>query len=321
MDINGFEDGSNIYIDHMLEFKGFLYASTINCPNNDCTQSNGGELWRSPDGYTWQQVVTDGFGDRNRNAEIFHLFILGSQLCASTWPNSGDAQIWCSDNGEMGTWNHITDPVLAGNQAFPSAQLFNNVMFISSINSGGGKLYRKAILAGASPAVWTETPTPYALTFEPNKYISVESMAVYNKAMYVAFSYSQATPDAKSASIWRCTKCDGTDWSPEGVDVFNNNNSNRSVSLVSLKTGIYAIFANNNDGIQVWYTNSSLALKYPTVGHWRPLSLSGLGSSNNKLINHTNSTAVVNGTLYLGVLNFTNGSGVWKFCPTAAVCK
>ncbi len=316
---NGFDDGSNQDIDHMFEFKGFLYASSINCTNDNCSTSNGGQIWRSPDGYTWQPVVTDGFGDRNRNVEIFHFFTVGSQLCASTWPFSGDAEIWCSDSGEQGTWSQIKDDVFKGNITFPSAQQYNNVQFIGSMNSTGGKLYRKALLAGAGPAVWTDTTLP--TSFAVDGFTSVESMAVYSNNLYVAFSYSQADP-IKSVAIWRCHVCDGSDWILEGSNDMNNSGSSRSVSLVALKTGVYAIMANNDVGIQVWSASTKMISKDPSSAHvWTPMGFVGLGSSSNRSPNHNNSTAVVNGTLYFGTLNFINGGGVWKFCPTAAVCK
>ena len=330
---DGFEDGANQLIDHMIEYKGYLYASTVNCTNDDCSNSNGGQLWRSPDGYTWQPIVTDGFGEHDRNVEIFHFFIVSSpanipakilassQLCTSTWPNAGDAQIWCSDSGDQGTWSQIPDPdaVFAGNQAYPSAQQFNNVLFIGSFNENGGKLFRKGIAPGVTPTAWTETALP--TSFATDGYRSVESMSVYNNNLYVAFSYSQTDP-AIGASIWRCHVCDGSDWIPEASNGFENHNSGRTVSLVTLKTGIYAILANFSDGIQVWSASTKMVSKDLTSSHvWTHVGVGGLGSSSNMSPNHSNTTAVINGTLYLGIINYSNGSGVWKFCPTTASCK
>jgi len=80
--------------------------------------------------------------------------------------------------------------------------------------------------------------------------------------------------------------------------------------------------ANFDSGIQVWSASTKMVSKDPLSAHvWTHLGSDGLGSSSNISPNHNNSTIVINGTLYFGVLNFTNGGGVWKFCPTAAVCK
>jgi len=80
---NGFGDSMNVGIDHLLEFNGKIYAGVWN-QNNDGSVTNGGQVWRSSDGSSWEQVVTGGFGDAT-NGEVFRLTVFNNQIYASTW--------------------------------------------------------------------------------------------------------------------------------------------------------------------------------------------------------------------------------------------
>ena len=71
MTTNGFGDTNNTAVHQLAEFKGDLYASTWN-QNMSTGQSFGGQLWRSPNGQNWSQMVTNGFGDPT-NGELYRL--------------------------------------------------------------------------------------------------------------------------------------------------------------------------------------------------------------------------------------------------------
>jgi hypothetical protein len=53
VEADGFRNGNN-GIDHLFEFNGMLYASTYNYDPN-----NGGQIWRTMDGLSWQIVVNN----------------------------------------------------------------------------------------------------------------------------------------------------------------------------------------------------------------------------------------------------------------------
>ena len=52
---NGFGDAGNFVVGSFAVLTNYLYAGTFN-------ESTGGEIWRTNDGTTWQQVNLDGFG-------------------------------------------------------------------------------------------------------------------------------------------------------------------------------------------------------------------------------------------------------------------
>ncbi len=89
---NAFGDTNNYHIACLTEFRGCLYASI----NNGTT---GGQLWRTPDGTNWVQVLSNGIHDV-RNAELHHLSVDQGFLWVATLPRSGFAdEVWRSSDG------------------------------------------------------------------------------------------------------------------------------------------------------------------------------------------------------------------------------
>ena len=70
--------------------------------------SRGGQVWRSPNGANWEQVVADGFGDPT-NSEVFCLAEFQDMLYATTWSytTTHGAEIWRSDSGDSGDWQRV----------------------------------------------------------------------------------------------------------------------------------------------------------------------------------------------------------------------
>ncbi|MCL4396149.1 MAG: SMP-30/gluconolactonase/LRE family protein [Chloroflexi bacterium] len=104
---NGFGDTMNAGVDHLLVFNGNLYASTWNQEFKNYT-STGGQIWRSPNGNTWSQVVSAGFGD-STNSEIFRMGVFNNQIYASTWSytTTHGAEIWRSGTGNSLDWTRV----------------------------------------------------------------------------------------------------------------------------------------------------------------------------------------------------------------------
>ena len=300
---DGFEDSNNISIRSMIAFNGYLYAGTGNYTSD--TTSNGGQLWRSPDGYTWQPIETDGFGNPN-NVEIFYLTQIGANLCATTLDQAGDgAQLWCSPSGDPGTWTQDGANGLGNtnNSAFPSSQTYNGDVFMGTYNTvNGAEIYQKTLPSGS----WNKV-AENGMGDSGNQ--GVSSMAVYNKFLYVAFHHA----DGGGSTIWRCQVCNGSDWMNVMANGHGNSNANLDPVLVALKTGLYAIVGDSVDGLLVYQSKDGLT--------WVKVGSNGLGSSNNLETDWSNAATVLNNTFYLGSVNVYNGGGVWKFCPTSASCK
>ncbi len=62
VNVDGFNDTNNRRVITLAEFDGQLYAGTQNY-NPSLGVSFGAQVWRSPDGMTWEKVVDAGFGD------------------------------------------------------------------------------------------------------------------------------------------------------------------------------------------------------------------------------------------------------------------
>jgi hypothetical protein len=92
-----FGDSDNSAILSFEVFDGALYAATHN-------DSNGGEVWYTTDGTTWNPANANGFGD-GRNRRVVSLEVFDGTLYAGTWNSTTGAEIWRTANGT--TWNQV----------------------------------------------------------------------------------------------------------------------------------------------------------------------------------------------------------------------
>jgi hypothetical protein len=77
-------------------FGDCLYAATDN-------ETTGGEVWRTDNGTTWNQVNADGFGNAN-NTRVVSLETFGGQLYASTQNSTDGGAVWRTANGTDWEW-------------------------------------------------------------------------------------------------------------------------------------------------------------------------------------------------------------------------
>lgn len=296
---DSFEDGANRGIDHLFEYNGFLYASTYNCTNEQCTESNGGQIWRSPDGLTWLPVTLDGFGNKD-NYEIFKFAKLGSQLCASVINLNYQSELWCSASGEPGTWSSQIDTGFGetGYLVIIALQEYNGAFYAGCDTFDGARMYRYTTAGG-----WQR------ITFPQGSNVIATDMAVYKGYLY-AITHGRFEED--SSQILRCKVCDGSDWTR--VDKgFGGNIENRSMSaLEATKSALYAVTGNRTNGLSVW--KSTDGLKWTQVGPY------GLGTSNNGLVYWGNSVIANGSNIFLGMILNPVGGSVWKICPSSS-CK
>jgi hypothetical protein len=81
----------------MDAFGGYLYVGTTN-------DTTGGEVWRTPDGASWNQVNSDGFGS-GENWELSSFAVFDGYLYIGMRNDSSGAQIWRSANGT--SWSQV----------------------------------------------------------------------------------------------------------------------------------------------------------------------------------------------------------------------
>jgi len=91
-----FGDSDNVAIMSFEVFGDRLYAATYN-------ETTGGEVWRTDNGTTWNQVNADGFGNAN-NIRVISLETFGGQLYAGTWNSTDGGAIWRTANGMDWEW-------------------------------------------------------------------------------------------------------------------------------------------------------------------------------------------------------------------------
>jgi len=145
--LNGFGDPQNQIAESMAVFHGELYVGTLN--------SNGAELWRSPDGIVWFPVVTGGFGAAPTRA-ITDLAVFADALYAGASNPVTGVQIWRSTDGtvwELVVGDGFDDP---GNTVF-NALAIGDLGLYASI-SGPSK--PGAIWHSENGTTWAPSSSP-----------------------------------------------------------------------------------------------------------------------------------------------------------------
>ena len=306
---NGFGVYYNVGIDHLVEFNGNLYAGVWNSTPHPPYTDTGGEIWRSNNGSTWTQVVSEGFGDRF-NGEILHLAVFNNQIYASAWSytDAHGAEIWRSSTGNAGEWEQVVANGLgdATNQAGVTMEVFNGHIYIGtySWNSAtnrpnGCEIWR------SDGATWAKVITD---GFGNVNCYAVRSLAGFGDFLYAGLSIWD--PDAQAYSpgeIWRCSAASGcdeaSDWEQVVSDGFGNA-QNYSASLHEFSGHLYAVTSNSETGLEVWRAANGT--------DWEQVGFAGFGDSNNSAPYWDNSVAVFNNRLYIGTTNYTNGGEVWQ---------
>ncbi len=93
-------------------FDGQLYAGTQNY-NSGLGSSLGAQVWRSPDGTTWEKVVDAGFSDVD-NWGVGGLVTYRGQIYAITnqyhYADSAETrgmEVWRSSTGNLNSWERV----------------------------------------------------------------------------------------------------------------------------------------------------------------------------------------------------------------------
>jgi len=305
---DGFGDGMNVGIVSLVVYNGYLYAGTKNGTYPDFNDTNGGEIWRSADGLTWQMVMKGGFGDVN-NAQIYLPGTMGGKLCASTFNRASGAELWCSATGEPGSWSRdllLKDLSYSPNWDLPTLVEFNGAVYLGPRNwnveaGNGAQVWRKV---GSGP--WQPVSDP---GFGDSGNSAVDSLVPFQGYLYAA----TAQAGGGNAQIYRCQACAGSDWqevTPAGLPP----NTLGDTGLQVVGKNLYVAISNFVTGLEVWGTSTGLT--------WKQVGAAGLGDSNNMYIWSHFPLVSFKNSLYLGTADWVaTGGEVWKYCPTKKVCK
>jgi hypothetical protein len=116
---DGFGNAGVTTLGGMLEYKGYLYSCA------GYYAGTGSQIWRSKDGFKWDTVMMDGFGNpNNEKIDGFGIYLGKLYAYAVNWPQGGsvyrttDAKTW-EQASELGwgnplyfTTHHISDQVV-----------------------------------------------------------------------------------------------------------------------------------------------------------------------------------------------------------------
>ncbi len=285
----------NVGIDHLIEFKGDLYAGTW------ADTVNGGEVWRY-DGLGWTRVVSGGFGDTG-NAEALHFAVFGDTLYASTFNwTGGGGEIWYSSNGNVGSWNNANVPWDTDNWCASALEVFNGYLYASTWNpTDGGEIWRTP-----DGTTWIQVNTN---GFGNSDNLGVPWLAVFDGHLYAGMANTTT-----AGQVWRCSTCDGSDWSQVVSDGFGSMDNFGTAPLIVSDDYLYCAAGSGETettGFEVWRSSTG------DPGDWEQVGSDGFGDSNNWGTHWGNSVAA--GSLYIGTRNWANGGEVWQLAAGGQV--
>jgi hypothetical protein len=304
---NGFGDATNVGIDHLIEFNGNLYAGTWNSTG---TGTNGGQIWRSSNGTTWEQVANNGFGDSTNN-EVMRLAVFNNKIYASTWSSgTHGTEIWSSGTGNLGDWTKVVDNGLgdATNISVVTMETFNGYLYAGTygwdnINNhpDGCEVWRTV-----NGVDWTKVVTD---GFGDLNCYNLSSLTAFNGSLYAGTgTWNPITQTSSGGQVWRCTTaslCDAvSDWTQVTANGFGNPQNEDIASLLEYDTRLYAVTRNFATGLEVWYTNNGTT--------WQQAGFGGFGDSNNSAPFYDSSVAVFKNSLFIGTRNWANGGEIWN---------
>ncbi len=202
----GFTDPNNSYAPTWAKFKDYLYISTSANESGSVFSGSdkaGGDIWRTADGVTWEQIGTAGLGNPHNN--FFQLIVFRDKLYAISnnindhgieiWVTSDGTQFTKIENGGFGDKNN--------DWAFPFVFQDRLILGVSNGESGAeiwvsddGQSFRQVVDGGMGDAGVTGF-TGFADPEHPDP--------IFQGKLYVGVS----NPDS-GGEIWRTA--DGLEW-------------------------------------------------------------------------------------------------------------
>ena len=317
---DGFGD-NNFQIPAVQEFNGYLYAGTwknvdevISAEvwrtddgyewwkvdegmHNGCADmvvfdtylycgSWDGVIWRTADGTTWQEIVSDGFGDANNG--IARFVVYNGMLYAGTWNGTTGTQIWRTSNGTF--WEIFGNGLDPNNIVMGaiSTELFDGYLYWGTGNwETGAQLWR------------TDGTTLWEVPIS-----GLDSPAISSLAAFGGYLYAGVWDDI-STQVWR--SADGIDWTQ--LLTFSNLGSDiREANGLEVYDGmLYLVGTNYDSGLEVWRTGNGT--------DWEQVGFVGFGDSSNGMSFWDNAITTFEGKLIISTNNFNSGGEVWAYAP------
>jgi hypothetical protein len=275
---------ANRAIPDMTVYEGNLYAGTG-------WAGFSGQVWRTPNGTTWSQVVPDGFGNAN-NFSISPFYNFDGILYAGTDNTEDGLEIWRSATGDQGDWENV---VTSGNGNS------NNYLATSFIEYGD-HLYAAIENISDGAEIWqtsngsTWSPVSSGGFGDPDN-VQTGGMAIFGGYLYVG-----TRNDVTGAQIFR--SANGTAWEPVIEDGFGDVNNFKIEMIYTWNSNLYAGTDNNDTGVEIWQSSDGLV--------WHQINPDGFGDNNNITVLWNSSTIEYNHHLYVGTENQGAGGEIWQ---------
>jgi hypothetical protein len=339
LNINGFGTKANAGVSALHVFNGPLYAGASNW-------EQGGRVWRSLDGITWEPASQLGFGIGTAIAVITDLTEFEGQLyAASGWGNAPGA-VWRSADGL--TWDAVTMDGFgdAGNNAITAFAIYHGWLYAGVSNPAGAQIWRSssgdtgtwiqvapdepeapaesgvtglaefqgdlyAAIEGAGPAqVWRSTGGSLWTAVVSDGFGDQENTSTGGFAEFDGALYVGSGNPAAGAQLWRSE--DGVNWELAVGGGFGDLSNDKVELVVVFEGELYAGLKNPSGGLQLWRTADG--------SQWDQANPDGFGDSNNDATLWSNAMAIFECRLTIGTWNSANGGELWSMLRDGALC-
>jgi hypothetical protein len=277
----------------MAEYRGQLYAGTINYENN-----NGCAVWRYDGGTAWTQVASGGFGDANNNT-AYSMAVYNDLLYVGTFNSitgcevfSYDGTNWTQEVGQ-GAAGTPTGPGFGdGTSCFTAAYMtvFDNMLYVGA-GWGAAPVAKVWAFDGTN---WTQANTD---GFGDANNRAVRSFATYGGNLY-AGTFNQVN----GCQVFRYDGPGPANWTQVSTNGFGNTNNIDARSVQEWNGMLYVGTAVATPPAQVWAYDGTT---------WNDVSPTFPDAANTWSVR---SMAIYKGDLYFGTgVAFGAGTTVWRY--------
>jgi hypothetical protein len=280
----GFTDRNNSYAPVTIKYRGYFYLSTVANRSGSVfsgSQKQGGDIWRSADGITWEQIGEPGLGNPHNasfNFVVFHdrLYALANNI------NDHGVEVWVSGDGV--TFTRIEEGGFGdATNNWANGLVFEDrlVLAVAGSKSGpslwvseDGTTFREAAAKGLNGG----GNTGFSL---------VREQPVLDGRLYIG-----TTNPSAGGEIWRTD--DGLNWERVAAKGLDRSTNTSITPYISFQNRIYAIGASTGaldklKGVEVYRSSDGLS--------WERVVSDGFGQGRER--NVTASLAVFKDRLLL----------------------
>jgi hypothetical protein len=261
----------------------------------------------------WQLRLIDDKGiDDPDNVGVGRVIAHGDFLYLGTWNNESGAKMYRSRDGE--SWELMGSGPFTGNKndfVVVSIVGFGEYLYVGTWNQADGAAMFRTRIANkdASQTIWEQVTVD---GFGNPRNTGFTHMREFKGYLYAGcFNYEEGS------EVWRSETGEPGSWQmviPKGWNTEGNTDS--TVMLVHdgyLYIGTESARSKKEVGPQLWRTDGELV---PPYDQWQQVNTNGFGNPSNHNIC---GLGELNGRIYAGTWNETEGIEVWRATPTESV--